>query len=147
MEKINWRIGENRLEKGSHEQVICFTYILIILVYKKFCTAMYVLFTFQRYSKNLNSQNLSWAVFRLKVWETVVRQNMFQHSMARVNLYKSEEMVTNTTAASKYIPKRSRICINRNPYFQTSLHKIIKNYFYEVNLTSQHSHLEVLLPL
>ena len=53
------------------------------------------------------------------------------HSMARVNLDKSEELVTNTTAASKYmlIPKRSRICINQNPPFQTSLHKIFNNCF------------------
>ena len=51
------------------------------------------------------------------------------HSMARVNPNKSEELVTNTTEASKYIPKRSRICINQNPLFQTSLHKIFKNCF------------------
>ena len=51
------------------------------------------------------------------------------HSMARVNLNKSEELVTNTTVASKYIPKRSKICINRNPLSQTSLHKILKNGF------------------
>ena len=62
------------------------------------------------------------------------------HSMARVNLNKSEELVTNTTAASKYIPKRSRICINRNSPFQTSHHKFFKNGY-----SSQHSHLEVLL--
>ena len=37
------------------------------------------------------------------------------HSMAKVNMNKSEDLVTNITAASKYIPKRSRICINRNP--------------------------------
>ena len=51
--------------------------------------------------------------------------------MARVNLNKSEELVTNTTAASKCTPKRSRICK--------------KMFFYEVNLTSQCSHLEILL--
>ena len=65
-------------------------------------------------------------------------------SMARVNLNNSEELVTNTTPASKYTPKRSRICINRNPSFQTSLHKIFKKSFYEVNITSQQS-LEVIL--
>ena len=32
--------------------------------------------------------------------------------MARANLSKSEWLVTNTTAASKYIVKRPRICIN-----------------------------------
>ena len=55
--------------------------------------------------------------------------NLTYHSMARLNLNKSVELVTNTTTASKYIPKRSRICINRNPLFQTSLHKIFKNCF------------------
>ena len=34
------------------------------------------------------------------------------HSMARANLNKSVWLVTNTTTASKYIPKRTRICIN-----------------------------------
>ena len=39
--------------------------------------------------------------------------------MATANLNKSEEFVTNTTAASKYIPRRPRISINWNPPFQT----------------------------
>ena len=34
------------------------------------------------------------------------------YSMATVNLNKSEDFVTNTTAASKYIPRRPRISIN-----------------------------------
>ena len=34
------------------------------------------------------------------------------HSMARANLNKSVWLVTNTTAASKYIPRRPRISIN-----------------------------------
>ena len=34
------------------------------------------------------------------------------HSMATANLKKSEDFVTNTTAASKYIPWRLRISIN-----------------------------------
>ena len=34
------------------------------------------------------------------------------HSIATVNLNKSEDLVTNTTAASKYIPMRPGICIN-----------------------------------
>ena len=42
--------------------------------------------------------------------------------MARANLNKSEELVTNTIAASKYIPKRPRICINLNPPFQTQIY-------------------------
>ena len=48
------------------------------------------------------------------------------HSMATANLNKSEEFVTNTTAASNYIPRRPRISINCNPPFQTLLHKISK---------------------
>ena len=34
------------------------------------------------------------------------------HSMARANLNKSEKVWNSTTTASKYIPKRPRICIN-----------------------------------
>ena len=37
---------------------------------------------------------------------------LVNHSMARTNLNKSEELVTNTTTASKYIPMRPRISIN-----------------------------------
>ena len=51
----------------------------------------------------------------------------YAHSMALTNLNKNEELVTNTTSASKYMP---RICINGNPPFQTSLHKIFKNWFF-----------------
>jgi len=49
------------------------------------------------------------------------------HSMALANLNKSEELVTNTTTASKYMSMRPRICNNGNPLFQTSLLKIFKN--------------------
>ena len=51
------------------------------------------------------------------------------HSMARVNPNKSEELVTNTTEASKYIPKRCRICINRNPPFRPHFIKFSKTVF------------------
>ena len=53
--------------------------------------------------------------------------------------------MTNTTTASKYMPKRPRICINGNPPFRPHIIKISKTVLYEVNLTSQFSHLEVLL--
>jgi hypothetical protein len=49
--------------------------------------------------------------------------------MAIANLNKSEELAKNTTAVSEYMPKKPRICINGNPLFQTSLHKIFKNCF------------------
>ena len=52
---------------------------------------------------------------------------------------------TNTTAASKYPPMRPRISINWYPPFRPHFIKLSKTVFYEVNLTSQHSHLEVLL--
>ena len=55
--------------------------------------------------------------------------NRYYHSMARANLNTIENFMTNTTTASKYIPKRFKICINRNPPFQTLLHKIFKNCF------------------
>ena len=41
--------------------------------------------------------------------------------MVRANLNKSKNFVTNTTAASKFIPKRYRICINWNSLFQTQI--------------------------
>ena len=34
------------------------------------------------------------------------------HSMATANLIKSEDFVRNITAASKYIPRRTKISIN-----------------------------------
>ena len=43
--------------------------------------------------------------------------------MATANLKKSEDFVTNTTAASKFIHRRPGISIDWNPTFQTSLHK------------------------
>ena len=49
---------------------------------------------------------------------------VYPHSMAIANLNKSEELMTNTTAASKYIPKRPRICINWNPPFRTKIYLI-----------------------
>ena len=55
------------------------------------------------------------------------------HSMATANLNKSEKFVTNTTAASKYIPRRPRISINWNPPFQTSVHRISKVVFFKLN--------------
>ena len=38
--------------------------------------------------------------------------------MALANLNKCKELVTNTNKASKYMPKRPRICINGNPPFR-----------------------------
>ena len=43
------------------------------------------------------------------------------HSMDRVNLNKSKKVLTK---ASKYIPKRSRICINWNPPFQIQIYSV-----------------------
>ena len=48
---------------------------------------------------------------------SVISKLLLKHSMARANLNKSEWLVTNTTAASTYISKRPRICINWNPTF------------------------------
>ena len=57
------------------------------------------------------------------------------HSMATANMNKSEELVTNTTAASKYIPKRPRICIIGNPPFQTQIYLL--NVPLNVNIVKQ----------
>ena len=48
-------------------------------------------------------------------------ENIWIHSMARANLNKSVWLVTNTTMASKYIYKRTRICINWNPPFRIQI--------------------------
>ena len=57
-----------------------------------------------------------------------------RHSMTTANQKKSKDFVTNTTAASKYIPRRPRIIINWNPTFQTSLHKISKVIFFRLTI-------------
>ena len=44
--------------------------------------------------------------------------------MASANLNKSEVFLINTTAASKYKPRRPRICINLNPPFQTHIYLV-----------------------
>ena len=49
--------------------------------------------------------------------KSFVKQHSY-HRMARTNLKRSEVFLTNTTAASKYIPGRPRISINWNPPFQ-----------------------------
>ena len=61
--------------------------------------------------------------------------------MAIANLDKSKELVTNTTAASKYNVSASM----EIPPFRPHFINFSKTVFYEVNLTSQRSHLEVLL--
>ena len=76
----------------------------------------------------------------MKLWGHRFFQNANQKIFSFINvilganLNKSEELATNTTTASNYIP-----------YLQTLLHKISKNCFNEVNLVSQCLHLEVLL--
>ena len=44
--------------------------------------------------------------------------------MARANLNKSKKVLISTTSASKYIPKRPRICINWNAPFQTQIYLV-----------------------
>ena len=57
-------------------------------------------------------------------FELHIRQAWCTHSMARANLNKSKFFLTSTTKASKYIPKRSRICINWNPSFQIQIYLV-----------------------
>ena len=76
----------------------------------------------------------------LKAWrhmwmpDQICQSLFFRHSMARANLNKSVWLVTNTTAASKYIPRRPRISINWNHPFQYSLHKISKTVFFRLTI-------------
>ena len=60
------------------------------------------------------------------------------HRMARDNLKKSKYFSTSTTTASKYIPKRPRICINWNPPFQTQIYLV--NVPLNVNIVKQDLH-------
>ena len=57
------------------------------------------------------------------------------HSMTTANLNKSEDLVINTTTASKYIPRRLRICINWNFLFKTQIY-LVKAYL-SVNIAKQ----------
>ena len=57
----------------------------------------------------------------LRIQKSEKKPNVVWHSIARTNLNKSEWLVTNTTAESKHIRKRPRICINWNPPFQTQI--------------------------
>ena len=59
------------------------------------------------------------------------------HSMARANLNKSEKFLTNTIAESKYIPRRSIICINWNTPFQAKIY-VVKVHL-NVNIVRQDS--------
>ena len=63
------------------------------------------------------------AIFQMTATATNDNENNFlpsfvicfivgDHSMATANLNKSEELMTDITTASKYIPKRPRISIN-----------------------------------
>ena len=54
------------------------------------------------------------------------------HSTVIAILKKSEAIVKNTTAASKYILRRPRISINWNPPFQISLHKNSKEILFRL---------------
>ena len=63
------------------------------------------------------------------------------HSMARGNLSKSSELVTNTTAASKYLRGQEYASLEI-PSFRPHLIKFSKTVFYEVNLASQYSNLK-----
>ena len=65
--------------------------------------------------------------------------------MARANLNKSENLVTNTNAVSKHIPKKPRYASLEIPPFRPHFIKFLKTVSYEVNLTSQHFHLKILL--
>ena len=65
--------------------------------------------------------------------------------MVRSNLKKSEWLAKNTITPSKYTLKRPKICIMNSPPVKPLFIKFSKNVSYEVNLTSQRSHLNALL--
>ena len=59
--------------------------------------------------------------------------------MVTANLKKSEDFMTNTTAASKYIPRRPKISMNWNPTFQAFF--FVRNWRHQKDI-SKHSVLE-----
>ena len=65
--------------------------------------------------------------------------------MARASLNKSEELVTNTTAASKSLLRGPDSASMEITLFKLHFIKFSKTVSYEVNLTSQSLHFEVLL--
>ena len=70
---------------------------------------------------SLFSQNVSWIMkVQSKKGPGEIFEHM-QHSMSRANLNKSEKLMTNTSEASKYIPKRPRICILKSPLSDQNL--------------------------
>ena len=71
-----------------------------------------------------------WQIFFLGLLENLRRQITSWPQPTWVKVRTSS--VTKTTAASKYIPRRSRIGINWNPTFQTSLLKISKGFFFRL---------------
>ena len=60
--------------------------------------------------KNMGINIISLPDGRVQLLHTL--SNVRLHSMAIANLKKSEDFLTNTTAESKYIPRRPRIIIN-----------------------------------
>ena len=80
-------------------------------------------------------------------WRSKAEIHYLLHSMARANLNKSVWLVTNTTTALKYIPNLGgpESASIEIPSFRPHFIKFSKTVFYEVNLVSQCSQLEVLL--
>ena len=84
----------------------------------KFCAMTKILICPQiRLTKTLWSRDLKLGVLSKNTGKnfvdaTVSHLKLTLHSMAGANLKKSVWLVTNTTAASKYIPRRPRISIN-----------------------------------
>ena len=66
----------------------------------------------RKYESISNLDSLIGTVYYLALKNASIFAFPCLHSMARANLNKSVWLVTNTTAASKYIPRRPRISIN-----------------------------------
>ena len=79
--------------------------------------------------KVIHDNSTSKKVCAFRCVSSMFNRKLRVHSMATANLNKTEDFVTNTTTASKVIPRRPKISINWNPPFQTSLHKISKEVF------------------
>ena len=76
-------------------------------------TAAHILQTYEQYNTFYSRYRLGLKLIARPVY--VFTKKLYWPSTARANLNKSKKILTSTTTASKYIPKRPRICINWNP--------------------------------
>ena len=117
--------GKTRWAKFTFVRLLSSVNIIVIFKPFLFHKAFTALVTLESF---MIVRSMRW-LYNKVIYERVlatdwVRLHLCTHSMARANLNKSIWLVTNTTTASNYIPRRTRMCINWNPAFQTQIYLI-----------------------